>query len=281
MEEEYTFDHTVLFDSYLRGAMTPEEKAVFEARLESEPDFREELEFHRKVMADLAIGAENMALKRQIGSIRQKMPEKEHGSNTFLKFFVTATLLLLFVAAGVWYLWPAREPADQEKGRRLLQDSLRMQDNPIPTPSNVPAPVVSTQTDKILQPSNKEKKAPDYSRSLAGAAIPDSFKLKSPITIIRAGQAGADSGVIDLTVFKYTDGGLWSSRRDRNVQLFVPENYFNRKAGFKFFELDTDRKTALYLRLGTEYYAVSPGDAELIPLTTEKNEAVLTLLRQF
>lgn len=282
MEEEYTLDDTVLFDSYLRGAMTPEEKAVFEARLESEPDLREELEFHRQVMTDLATGAENKALKRQIGGIRQKMREKEHRSNAFIRFFVIATLLLLFVAAGVWYLWSAWEPADQEKGRHLPQDSVRIQDNPIhqqATPLIVPAPVASTQPDKIPQPGNKEKNAPDHSRSLAGAAIPDSFKLKSRITKIRAGQAGEDAGVIDLTVFKYTSDGLWSSRTDRsNIQLSVPENYFNRKAGFKFFELETGGKTELYLRLGTAYYAVPPGNKELKP---EGNEAVLTLLRQF
>lgn len=272
MEENSTFDNTVLFDTYLRGAMTPEEKAVFEARLESEPDLREQLEFHRQVMEGLANRAENMALKRQIGSIRQKMREKEHGSNTFLKFFVTATLLLLFVAAGVWYLWlrPVSLPVFPVQGTPKptvpRQDSLK------------PAAIKDTLPPPVAKNNHIEK---EESGPKMGAQKVDTLNIKSPVTrlVVKEGKVErtVDVDMFNVILYKNKSTRLEGGRTGTRVQLYVPAHQFYSSKNWHLFELVSGNERKLYLQIDKDFYLIKEGQDYLVK---EPDEGVVKWLRQ-
>jgi len=66
--EEEKIAQEELFDRYLRGEMTPEEKAAFEAMLANNPELRADFEAHR----DIAYAAQRMGLRDFLNELREK-----------------------------------------------------------------------------------------------------------------------------------------------------------------------------------------------------------------
>lgn len=291
MEDNSTFDKTVLFDTYLRGAMPVDEKTAFEARLDSEPGLREELEFHRRVMEGLVIGTENQALKRAIAGIRREMPEREPGNTISVKFIV---ILLLSVAAGVWYFWtlPVPPPPPIPVPVPAENDS---QNKSYPIPSHTaPPPVADTKSndaEKSVSPIvSKEKPVKTGPQPVdeikAGASNPGKVQTGSiplKMLVVRDGKTIQNADIRSVQLELYRDKATESKCRFSagKLKIYTPKPDDFSLAALEISELqETDGSVRFFLKSGTIWYQIfSHGKTAILePLEPEEDETLLRLL---
>ena len=104
-DQNWTPEEQDLFEKYLLEGMTAREKAEFESRLQSEPDFRAQFLIFRKMFR----AVEEAGLRRKVADFH-RIPEedtqlKRLSANSYRSYFrMAAAVALLIALGGLWFL---------------------------------------------------------------------------------------------------------------------------------------------------------------------------------
>jgi serine protease Do len=133
MNESYT--HLEEIDRYLEGAMTPEERRLFEVRTEGNPALRRAVEEQKLLVDSVRKLQSHHALRNSFSalhdtmegsSVAKQVQIKTRGTNWWKLTGVAASVALLAVA-GTWFLFASMQESEsakfQELSRRLEQIS--------------------------------------------------------------------------------------------------------------------------------------------------------------
>ena len=109
-----------ILDSYLRGELNEDERAVLDDRLKKEPDLRAQLE----IMEQVKDAASDHELKQKLDIIHEQTTSQERPSfSTKQPFFYWAAASIALVTLAIWLMWP---PVDNKS---LAREYLEVYDD--------------------------------------------------------------------------------------------------------------------------------------------------------
>ena len=274
MNQQYEFQEEE-FDDYLDGGMDTDWRANFEARLAADPALREAFDFHQTLRRNLHRRPGHMRDKADIARIRADMLKQTPARPRFPnRIWGGILLLLLAVAAGVWYFRPKPAPSPP---------------NPVPLPPPViprqdsmkPSGIIDTLKRPVVE-NNKGRTETEMSADVKmGSGESDVLIKEMSVTrlVVRGENVEHIDGkkVFKLAVYKIAGGRPECHRTGERIQLYLPKSWISASEKWRLIELVVGAETNLYLQTGSDFYPVKEGSQYL---QKESDGAVLKWLRQ-
>ncbi len=273
MNQLYEFQEEE-FDDYLDGSMDSHQRADFEARLTKDPALREAFDFHQILRKNLQQRPEYEKIKDDVTRIHREMMQP---GNTLRRFpnrkWGGIVLLLLVIAAGVWYFWPKTVSLPDNNGSVPLVSPRRDSIKPSTVKKDTIKPPVA-----VNKSSRSEKEPSDLKMGLSRS--PDFIKeLPAAQYVVQGENVVHNTGKenFKLTVFKAAGNRPQSDWKGKNITLHIPESQLATPEDWRLLELIIGGETNLYLQTGSDFYQIKIGPQYLIK---ESDEAVLKWLRK-
>jgi len=273
MNQPYEFQEEE-FDDYLDGGMHRDQRAEFEARLTADPELRKAFDFHQVLRKNLHRRSEYAKNKAEVARIRDEMLKQAPAHRRFpFRIWGGVLLLLLTVAAGVWYFWP--EPPLPPV-------------NPVPPPrpavprpdSMKPAGIMDTLKRPVVE--NKkgrtEKERPDLEMgSKKSYALLKEMSATQHVVQKGNVERAAGTKIFKLTVFEISRGRPESHRTGQGIELHLPKSQIAVSENWRLIELVVGAESSLYLQSGSDFYPIQEGSHFLLK---ESDETRKKWLRQ-
>ncbi len=274
MNQPYEFQEEE-FDDYLDGGMDPDRRAGFEARLAADPALREAFDFHQTLRENLHRRSGHVKDKADVARVREEMLKQAPARRYFpyRKIWGGVLLLLLAVAAGVWYFW---------------HDPTPLPVNPVPPPPPVnprqdsikPSGIMDTLKSPVAE-NKKGRTEKEISDLKMGSGESDVLIKEMPVTrlVVRGERVERidDKKVFKLAVYKIAGDRPESHRTGEQIRLHLLESQLSSSETWRLIELVVGAETNLYFQTGSDFYSVKEGSQYL---EKESDEAVLKWLRQ-